>query len=170
MSMASKIFFFIRNEEDYINKRTNTGEKKETKWRLRLRYWKEIFFDQELRRVKKDYLISWKLVYKLKESRGLGFELSLWGIVFSQRNGFRDLEVWHQVILSNYRTHPDGQEAIIIGKQSHRRPQKAIAQVFWVFSSYTHFVVSDMVRIHFLEDFFFKRGGSTFVLTIFKAL
>ena len=26
-------FFFIRNEEDYINKRTNTGEKKETKER-----------------------------------------------------------------------------------------------------------------------------------------
>ena len=26
-------FFLIRNEEDYINKRTNTGEKKETKER-----------------------------------------------------------------------------------------------------------------------------------------
>ena len=28
-----KLFFFIRNEEDYINKRTNTEEKKETKER-----------------------------------------------------------------------------------------------------------------------------------------
>ena len=27
------LFFFIRNEEDYINKRTNTEEKKETKER-----------------------------------------------------------------------------------------------------------------------------------------
>ena len=27
------VIFLIRNEEDYINKRTNTGEKKETKER-----------------------------------------------------------------------------------------------------------------------------------------
>ena len=64
--------------------------------------------------------------------------------------------LWHQVILSIYRSHSNGWDANTIVRWSHRCPWKVIAQVFQEFSEFIRFVVRDGERIRFWEDLWWR--------------
>ena len=76
---------------------------------------------------KKDYLIRWEVVTRPKELGGLGFgKISLRNIALlgkwlwrfpRERSG-----LWHKVIASIYRTHPNGWDANMVVRWSHRCP------------------------------------------------
>ncbi|RVW83963.1 hypothetical protein CK203_047351 [Vitis vinifera] len=106
---------------------------------------------------KRDYLVSWDVVCKLKAKRGLGFgkivlrNVALLG-KWLWRYPRKGSALWHQVILSIYGSHSNGWDANTIVKWLHRCPWKAIAQVFQEFSKFTRFVVGDEERIRFWED------------------
>ncbi|RVW50845.1 hypothetical protein CK203_101824 [Vitis vinifera] len=55
--------------------------------------------------------------------------------------------LWHKVIASIYGTHPNGWDANIVVRWSHRCPWKAIAQVFQEFSPFVRLVVGNGERI-----------------------
>ncbi|RVW94050.1 putative ribonuclease H protein [Vitis vinifera] len=88
---------------------------------------------------KKDHLVRWEVVSRLKELGGLGFgKISLRNIALlgkwlwrfpRERSG-----LWHKVIVSIYGTHPNGWDANMVVRWSHRCPWKTIAQVFQEFS------------------------------------
>ncbi|KAL6348497.1 hypothetical protein AAG906_009957 [Vitis piasezkii] len=97
----------------------------------RLDGWKKPFY----------HLVSWDMVYKPKESSGLGF----WKI--SQEPSFirkwlwrKISRLWHHVILSTYGTHPNGWEANNIIRWPHRCPWKPIGHILQVFSTHIRFV------------------------------
>ncbi|RVX05721.1 Transposon TX1 uncharacterized 149 kDa protein [Vitis vinifera] len=106
---------------------------------------------------KKDHLVRWEVVSKPKESGGLGFrKISLRNIALlgkwlwrfpRERSG-----LWHKVIVSIYGTHPNGWDANMVVRWSHRCPWKAIAQVFQEFSPFVRLVVGNGERIRFWED------------------
>ncbi|RVX22606.1 hypothetical protein CK203_012544 [Vitis vinifera] len=86
---------------------------------------------------KKDHLIGWDVVSKPKELGGLGFgKTSLRNIALLGKWLWRfpreRCGLWHKVIASIYETHPNGWDANMVVKWSHRCPWKAIAQVFQV--------------------------------------
>ena len=58
----------------------------------------------------------------------------------------------HEVIASIYRTHPNGWDANIMVKWSHKCPWKAIAQGFHLFIHHTRFVVGKGEKIRFWDD------------------
>ncbi|RVW68296.1 Transposon Ty3-I Gag-Pol polyprotein [Vitis vinifera] len=105
----------------------------------------------------KDHLIRWKVVSRPKELGGLGFGktsmrnialLGKWLWRFPrERSG-----LWHKVIASIYGTHPNGWDANMVVRWSHRCPWKAIAQVFQEFSPYVCLAVGNGERIRFWED------------------
>ncbi|RVW15777.1 LINE-1 retrotransposable element ORF2 protein [Vitis vinifera] len=74
---------------------------------------------------KKDHLVRWEVVSRPKE---LG--------------GYRSI----------YGTHPNGWDANMVVRWSHRCPWKAIAQVFQEFSPFVRLVVGNGERIRFWED------------------
>ncbi|RVW72039.1 putative ribonuclease H protein [Vitis vinifera] len=88
---------------------------------------------------KRDHLIRWEVVSRPREMGGLGFGktsmrnsalLGKWLWRFPrERSG-----LWHKVIASIYGTHPNGWDANMVVRWSHRCPWKAIAQVFQEFS------------------------------------
>ncbi|RVW63563.1 putative ribonuclease H protein [Vitis vinifera] len=106
---------------------------------------------------KKDHLIRWDVVSRPKELGGLGFgKTSLRNIALfgkwlwrfpRERSG-----LWHKVIASIYGTHPNGWDANMVVRWSHRCPWKAIAQVFQDFSPFVRLVVGNRERIRFWED------------------
>ena len=106
---------------------------------------------------KRDHLVSWDMVCKLKESSGLGFWkislrnqalLSKW-LWRYPKEGFA---LWHQVILSIYGTHSNGWDTNNIIRWSHHCPWKANAHILQVFSTHTCFVVGDGTKICFWDD------------------
>ena len=110
-----------------------------------------------IRKGKKDYLISWDVVYRPKEFGGLGIGktalrnralLGKWLWRFPRESS----GLWHQVISSIYGTHTNGWDANIMVRWSHRCPWKAIAQVFQDFSPYIRLVAGNKERIQFWED------------------
>ncbi|RVX02255.1 NAD-dependent malic enzyme 62 kDa isoform, mitochondrial [Vitis vinifera] len=106
---------------------------------------------------KKDHLVRWEVVSRPKELGGLGFgKISLRNIALlgkwlwrfpRERSG-----LWHKVIVSIYGTHPNGWDANMVVRWSHRCPWKAIAQVFQEFSPFVRLVVGNGERIRFWED------------------
>ena len=60
--------------------------------------------------------------------------------------------LWYKVIGSIYGTHPNGWDANMVVRWSHRCPWKAIAQVFQEFSPFVRLVVGNGERIRFWED------------------
>ncbi|RVW96808.1 Transposon TX1 uncharacterized 149 kDa protein [Vitis vinifera] len=106
---------------------------------------------------KKDHLVRWEVVSRPKESGGLGFgKISLRNIALlgkwlwrlpRERSG-----LWHKVIVSIYGTHPNGWDANMVVRWSHRCPWKVIAQVFQEFSPFVRLVVGNGERIRFWED------------------
>ena len=60
--------------------------------------------------------------------------------------------LWHKVIMSIYGTHPNGWDANMVVRWSHRCPWKAIVQVFQDFPSYIRLVVRNGKIICFWED------------------
>ena len=60
--------------------------------------------------------------------------------------------MWHKVIASIYGTHPNGWDANIMVKWSHKCPWKAIAQGFHLFIHHTRFVVGQGEKIRFWDD------------------
>ncbi|WKA04126.1 hypothetical protein VitviT2T_022186 [Vitis vinifera] len=105
----------------------------------------------------KDHLIRWEVVSRSREMGGLGFGktsmrnsvlLRKWLWRFPrERSG-----LWHKVIASIYGTHPNGWDANMVVRWSHRCPWKAIAQVFQEFSPFVRLVVGNGERIRFWED------------------
>ncbi|RVW78875.1 LINE-1 retrotransposable element ORF2 protein [Vitis vinifera] len=106
---------------------------------------------------KRDHLIRWEVVSRPREMGGLGFGktsmrnsalLGKWLWTFPrERSG-----LWHKVIASIYGTHPNGWDANMVVRWSHRCPWKAIAQVFQEFSPFVRLVVGNGERIRFWED------------------
>ncbi|RVW16200.1 putative ribonuclease H protein [Vitis vinifera] len=106
---------------------------------------------------KRDHLIRWEVVSRPREMGGLGFGktskrnsalLRKWLWRFPrERSG-----LWHKVIASIYGTHPNGWDANMVVRWSHRCPWKAIAQVFQEFSPFVRLVVGNGERIRFWED------------------
>ncbi|RVX09324.1 LINE-1 retrotransposable element ORF2 protein [Vitis vinifera] len=98
-----------------------------------------------------------EVVSRPKESGGLGFgKISLRNIALlgkwlwrfpRERSG-----LWHKVIGSIYGTCPNGWDANMVVRWSHRCPWKAIAQVFQEFSPFVRLVVGNGERIRFWED------------------
>ncbi|RVW91070.1 hypothetical protein CK203_039948 [Vitis vinifera] len=98
---------------------------------------------------------------KPKELGGLGFGktflrnialLGKWLWRFPrERSG-----LWHKVIASIYGTHPNGWDANMVVRWSHKCPWKAIAKVFQVFSPFVRLVVGNGERIHFWEDLWWE--------------
>ncbi|RVW58950.1 Retrovirus-related Pol polyprotein from transposon RE1 [Vitis vinifera] len=82
---------------------------------------------------KRDHLIRWEVVSRPRE--------------MGERSG-----LWHKVIASIYGTHPNGWDANMVVRWSHRCPWKAIAQVFQEFSPFVRLVVGNGERIRFWED------------------
>ncbi|RVW96870.1 putative ribonuclease H protein [Vitis vinifera] len=111
---------------------------------------------------KRDHLIRWEVVSRPREMGGLGFGktsmrnsalLGKWLWRFPrERSG-----LWHKVIASIYGTHPNGWDANMVVRWSHRCPWKAIAQVFQKFSPFVRLVVGNGERIRFGKIF----GGET---------
>ena len=106
---------------------------------------------------KRNHLVSWDIVCRLKEFGGLGFgkitlrnqvSLGKWLWRFPKET----FALWHQVILCIYGTHPNGWDANNIVKWSHCCPLKAIAYILQVFSTHTRFMVGDGIIIRFWED------------------
>ncbi|RVW26926.1 putative ribonuclease H protein [Vitis vinifera] len=106
---------------------------------------------------KRDHLIRWEVVSRSREMGGLGFGKTsmrnsallgkwLWRLP-RERSG-----LWHKVIASIYRTHPNGWDANMVVRWSHRCPWKAIAQVFQEFSPFVRLVVGNGERIRFWKD------------------
>ena len=60
--------------------------------------------------------------------------------------------LWHEVIASIYGTHPNGWDANIVVKWSHRCPWKAIAKGFHLFIHHIRHVVENWEKIRFWED------------------
>ena len=60
--------------------------------------------------------------------------------------------LWHEVKASVYGTHPNGWDANMVVRWSHRCPWKAIPQVFLLFSQHTRLVVGNGEKIRFWED------------------
>ncbi|RVW46854.1 Transposon TX1 uncharacterized 149 kDa protein [Vitis vinifera] len=93
-----------------------------------------------------NHLVRWEVVSRPKESGGLGFgKISLRNIALlgkwlwrfpRERSG-----LWHKVIGSIYGTHPNGWDANMVVRWSHRCPWKAIAQVFQEFSPFVRLVI-----------------------------
>ncbi|RVW50733.1 putative ribonuclease H protein [Vitis vinifera] len=110
-----------------------------------------------LREGKKDHLVRWEVVSRPKELGGLGFgKISLRNIALlgkwlwrfpRERSG-----LWHKVIVSIYGTHPNGWDANMVVRWSHRCPWKAIAQVFQIFP-FVRLVVGNGERIRFGKIF-----------------
>ncbi|KAJ9685197.1 hypothetical protein PVL29_017290 [Vitis rotundifolia] len=106
---------------------------------------------------KKDHLIRWDVVSRPKELGGLGIgKTSLRNIALlgkwlwrfpKERSG-----LWHKVIASIYGTHPNGWDANMVVRWSHKCPWKAIAQVSQDFSPFVRLVVGNGERIRFWED------------------
>ena len=110
-----------------------------------------------VREGKRDYLVSWDVMCKLRVKGGLRFgKISLRNLALLGKWLWRypreSTTLWHQVILSIYGTHSNGWDANTLVRWSHCCPWKAIAQVFQDFSKYTRFVVGDGERIRFWED------------------
>ena len=61
-------------------------------------------------------------------------------------------ELWHEVIASIYGTHPNGRDANMVVRWSHKCPWKAIAQNFHLFIHHTRLVVENREKIRFWED------------------
>ncbi|RVW92334.1 putative ribonuclease H protein [Vitis vinifera] len=106
---------------------------------------------------KKDHLIKWDVVCKPKELGGLGFgKTSLRNIALLRKWLWRFPKersgLWHKVIASIYGTHPNGWDANMVVRWSHKCPWKAIAQVFQDFSPFVRLVVGNGKRIRFWED------------------
>ena len=106
---------------------------------------------------KKDHLLSWEVVCRSKEQGGLGYgKISLrsrallgkwlWRFPRERR------ELWHEVIANIYRAHPNGWDANMVVRWSHRCPWKAIAQNFHLFIHHTRLVVGMRRKIRFCED------------------
>ncbi|RVW53008.1 putative ribonuclease H protein [Vitis vinifera] len=103
-----------------------------------------------VREGKKDHLIKWEVVSRPKELGGFGFGktsmrnialLGKWLWRFPrERSG-----LWHKVIASIYGTHPNGWDANMVVKWSHRCPWKAIAQVFQEVISVKNLTVSNVL-------------------------
>ena len=70
----------------------------------------------------------------------------LWRLL-RERNG-----LWHKVIACIYGTHPNGWDANMVVRWSHKCPWKAIAQVFQDFSHFVRLMVGNGDRIRFWED------------------
>ncbi|RVW35353.1 Transposon TX1 uncharacterized 149 kDa protein [Vitis vinifera] len=99
---------------------------------------------------KRDHLVRWDVVCKLKEIGGLGFgNISLRNLALLGKWLWRypreGSALWHQVILSIYGSHSNGWDANTLVRWSHRCHWKAITQVFQEFSSFTRFVVGNGV-------------------------
>ncbi|RVW54000.1 hypothetical protein CK203_072965 [Vitis vinifera] len=86
---------------------------------------KEDFLWSGIRKGKKDYLISWDVVYRPKEFGGLGIGktalrnralLGKWLWRFPRESS----GLWHQVISSIYGTHTNGWDANIMVRWSHQ--------------------------------------------------
>ena len=90
------------------------------------------FLWSEVGEGKRDYLVSWDVMCKSKAKGGLGFEKIILKNVallgkWLWRYPREGLALWHQVILSIYRSHSNGWDVNTIVKWSHRCPWKAIA-------------------------------------------
>ena len=92
-----------------------------------------------------------------KEQGGLGFgKISLrnrallgkWLWWFPRESS----ELWHEVIPSIYGTHPNGWDANMVVRWSHRCSWKAITQKFHLFIHHTRLVVGNGEKIRFWED------------------
>ncbi|WKA01530.1 hypothetical protein VitviT2T_019810 [Vitis vinifera] len=106
---------------------------------------------------KRDHLVRWDVVCKLKTIGDLGLGNISWRNLallgkWLWRYPREGSALWHQVILSIYGSHSNGWDANTLVRWSHRCPWKAIAQVFQGFSLITRYVVGNGERIRFWED------------------